>query len=105
MSTAMWGELDQLVYPSHAQTWRSHTCFCQFFRLFSLPGQKAFSFNVGIGQVVRGWDEGMSGMSEGEEARLEMTGDYAYAAAGFPAWGIGPNATLIFDIEILSIAK
>lgn len=76
-----------------------------FFGCFSLSGQKAFSFNVGIGQVVRGWDEGMESMSEGEEARLEMTGDYAYGSGGFPAWGIGPNATLIFDIEILSIAK
>ena len=69
------------------------------------PGQKAFSFNVGIGQVVRGWDDGFMDMKEGEEARLEMTGDYAYGDKGFPAWGIGPNATLIFDVAILSIGQ
>jgi len=32
-----------------------------------------------------------------------MTGDYAYGATGFPAWGIGPNATLLFEVEILEI--
>jgi peptidylprolyl isomerase len=69
------------------------------------PGQKAFSFNVGIGQVVRGWDDGFMDMKEGEEARLEMTGDYAYGDKGFPAWGIGPNATLIFDVAIISIGQ
>jgi len=66
-------------------------------------GQSAFSFQVGLGKVIRGWDEGFLSMSQGEKARLEMTGDYAYGAGGFPAWGIGSNATLIFDVEILSI--
>jgi FKBP-type peptidyl-prolyl cis-trans isomerase len=42
-------------------------------------------------------------MKRGEEARLTCRGDHAYGPKGFPAWGIGPNATLIFDIEILSI--
>jgi peptidylprolyl isomerase len=80
-------------------------CFLAFFFFLQDPGQKAFSFNVGIGQVVRGWDDGLIDMKEGEEARLEMTGDYAYGAGGFPAWGIGPNATLIFDMVILSIGQ
>jgi peptidylprolyl isomerase len=66
-------------------------------------GQKEFAFNVGIGQVVRGWDEGMLNMAMGEAARLTMTGDYAYGAKGFPAWNIPPNATLVFDVEILKI--
>jgi len=69
------------------------------------PGQKVFSFTVGRGQVIRGWDEGCMQMKQGEEARLEATGDYAYGAGGFLAWGIPPNATLIFDIEILSIGQ
>eukprot|EP00771_Trimastix_marina_P000167 gnl/Trimastix_PCT/1176.p2 GENE.gnl/Trimastix_PCT/1176~~gnl/Trimastix_PCT/1176.p2 ORF type:complete len:125 (-),score=34.51 gnl/Trimastix_PCT/1176:18-344(-) len=62
-----------------------------------------FSFRVGLGQVIRGWDEGMLDMQLGERAELTMTGDYAYGAQGFPAWGIPPNATLIFDVEILRI--
>eukprot|EP01113_Clastostelium_recurvatum_P013424 TRINITY_DN1709_c0_g2_i1.p1 TRINITY_DN1709_c0_g2~~TRINITY_DN1709_c0_g2_i1.p1 ORF type:complete len:120 (-),score=24.12 TRINITY_DN1709_c0_g2_i1:96-428(-) len=64
-------------------------------------GQQAFSFNVGLGKVVRGWDEGFMSMQLGESARLTMTGDYAYGAQGFPAWGIPPHATLVFDVEIL----
>lgn len=36
-------------------------------------------------------------MSLGEHATLTCTGDYAYGAKGFPAWGIGPNATLVFE--------
>merc|ERR1711976_449447 len=66
------------------------------------PGQKEFEFNIGLGQVIRGWDEGVAGMKIGESARLTCTGDYAYGAKGFPAWGIGPNATLIFEIDLLA---
>ncbi|KAK2957131.1 putative Peptidyl-prolyl cis-trans isomerase FKBP12 [Blattamonas nauphoetae] len=66
------------------------------------PGQQPFGFQVGVGQVIRGWDEGFMSMKVGECAVLEMTGDYAYGARGFPQWGIGPNATLWFDVEILS---
>lgn len=62
-----------------------------------------FSFNVGIGQVIRGWDEGMLLMQPGETAELLMTSDYAYGARGFPAWNISPNASLLFEIELLKI--
>jgi peptidylprolyl isomerase len=69
----------------------------------TLDDNKPFSFRVGLGQVIRGWDEGMLEMSLGEKSELLMTGDYAYGAKGFPAWGIGPNAALIFEIEMLKI--
>ena len=55
-------------------------------------------------QVIAGWDEGCLGMAVGEVAKLTCSPDYAYGAAGFPAWGIPPNAVLTFDIEILSIS-
>lgn len=42
-------------------------------------------------------------MKKGEVAKLTMTGDYAYGERGFPTWGIGPNATLLFEVEILEI--
>ncbi|KAH7825951.1 putative FKBP-type peptidyl-prolyl cis-trans isomerase [Monocercomonoides exilis] len=67
------------------------------------PGQNIFSFRVGLGQVIRGWDEGFMSMKCGEKAILTMTGDYAYGERGFPAWGIGPNATLKFEVEIVSM--
>ena len=67
------------------------------------PGQQVFAFNVGRGEVIRGWDEGMITLSVGEHSTFTITGDYAYGAGGFPAWGIPPNATLIFEVEMLKI--
>ena len=69
----------------------------------TLDDNKPFAFRVGLGQVIKGWDEGMMQMSVGEEAELTMTGDYAYGPKGFPAWGIPPNATLLFKIQLLKI--
>jgi len=62
-----------------------------------------FSFQVGLGKVIKGWDQGCLTMQLGERAKITCTPDFAYGAGGFPAWGIPPNATLIFDIEILTI--
>jgi len=42
-------------------------------------------------------------MMVGESARITATSEVAYGAAGFPAWGIPPNATLLFDIELLKV--
>jgi peptidylprolyl isomerase len=47
-----------------------------------------FGFNVGLGQVIRGWDDGVMQMQIGETAELLMSADFAYGARGFPAWGI-----------------
>mmetsp|Transcript_2800 Transcript_2800/g.5555 ORF Transcript_2800/g.5555 Transcript_2800/m.5555 type:complete len:113 (-) Transcript_2800:588-926(-) len=66
------------------------------------PGQEPFTFQVGMGQVIKGWDEGVLGMKVGERAKLTCTPDYAYGPGGFPAWGIMPDSTLCFDIEVLS---
>lgn len=62
-----------------------------------------FDFVIGQGQVIRGWDEGVAEMQVGETAELTMTGDFAYGSRGFPDWGIGPNATLVFEIELLKV--
>jgi len=61
------------------------------------------SFNVGLAQVIKGWDEGMMTMKLGEEAELTMTPDYGYGDRGFPAWKIPPKATLTFVIQMLKI--
>ncbi|XP_062178101.1 peptidyl-prolyl cis-trans isomerase FKBP12 [Alnus glutinosa] len=66
------------------------------------PGQKPFSFKIGQGSVIKGWDEGVLGMQVGEVACLRCSPDYAYGSGGFPAWGIQPNSVLIFEIEVLS---
>ncbi|GMY39005.1 peptidyl-prolyl cis-trans isomerase FKBP12 [Fagus crenata] len=67
------------------------------------PGQKPFSFKIGQGSVIKGWDEGVLGMQLGEVARLQCSPDYAYGSGGFSAWGIQPNSVLVFEIEVLSV--
>mmetsp|Transcript_32040 Transcript_32040/g.44412 ORF Transcript_32040/g.44412 Transcript_32040/m.44412 type:complete len:109 (-) Transcript_32040:144-470(-) len=63
---------------------------------------RPFSFVLGTGQVIRGWDEGVVQMSVGQRVNLTCTHDYAYGPKGFPPV-IPPSATLIFDVELLSI--
>ncbi|KAJ1428413.1 hypothetical protein B484DRAFT_329511 [Ochromonadaceae sp. CCMP2298] len=67
------------------------------------PGQEPFTFTIGMGQVIKGWDEGVMSMTLGEVAKITCTPDYAYGAGGFSSWGIMPNATLIFEIEVLKV--
>lgn len=64
---------------------------------------KPFKFTIGHGEVIKGWDEGVAKMSVGQQAKLTCTPDYAYGAKGFPGV-IPPNATLIFDVELLAVA-
>jgi len=66
-------------------------------------GQTSFTFRVGLGQVIKGWEEGVIGMQVGEIAKLHCSPDYAYGAGGFPDWGIMPDSELVFEIEVLSI--
>merc|ERR1712100_575377 len=61
-----------------------------------------FQFTIGVGQVIKGWDEGVIQMSLGQRAKLSITSDYGYGERG--AGGvIPPNADLIFDVELLKI--
>ncbi|ARF58753.1 FKBP-type peptidyl-prolyl cis-trans isomerase [Streptomyces gilvosporeus] len=61
-----------------------------------------FVCDIGIGQLIKGWDEGVPQMSLGERAKLTITPDYGYGARGVPGV-IPPHSTLIFDVELLKI--
>ncbi|KAF9790356.1 hypothetical protein BJ322DRAFT_1098202 [Thelephora terrestris] len=62
----------------------------------------AFKTEIGVGKVIRGWDEGVPQLSQGEKANLVVTSDYAYGTRGFPPH-IPANATLTFEVELLKI--
>ncbi|EPX75207.1 FKBP-type peptidyl-prolyl cis-trans isomerase Fkh1 [Schizosaccharomyces octosporus yFS286] len=61
-----------------------------------------FVCNIGVGQLIRGWDEGVPQMSLGEKAKLTISSDYGYGPRGFPGL-IPPNSTLVFDVQLLAI--
>jgi len=61
-----------------------------------------FSFSLGKGQVIRGWDEGVKGMKVGEKRKLTIPSDMGYGARG-AGNVIPPNATLVFEVELLDV--
>uniref|UniRef100_A0A6I8QQD8 peptidylprolyl isomerase n=1 Tax=Xenopus tropicalis TaxID=8364 RepID=A0A6I8QQD8_XENTR len=85
-----------------------YTCSCYWMlqngRKFdsSRDRNKPFKFKIGRQEVIKGWEEGVAQMSLGQRAKLTCSPDVAYGATGHPGV-IPPNATLIFDVELIRI--
>jgi peptidylprolyl isomerase/FKBP-type peptidyl-prolyl cis-trans isomerase FkpA len=68
----------------------------------SSVGGDPFSFTLGAGEVIEGWDRGVAGMKVGGKRKLTLPPELAYGAAGAPP-EIPANATLVFEVELLGV--
>ncbi len=76
----------------------------QVFDASANHGSQGFTFKLGAGQVIKGWDEGIVGMKEGGKRKLVIPASLAYGDQG--AGGvIPPGATLVFEVELLKVQK
>lgn len=68
----------------------------------SVDRKEPFQFVLGRGEVISGWDLGVARMRVGDKVKLTIPPEHAYGAAGYPG-AIPPNATLVFEVELLEI--
>ena len=71
----------------------------------SVDAGKPFSFKLGAGQVIKGWDEGVQGMKVGGKRELIIPPDLAYGSRAVGGGLIPHNSTLDFDVELLKVTK
>jgi len=69
----------------------------------SVDAHQPFDFTLGKGEVIKGWDEGVAGMKVGGKRQLRIPPELGYGASGTPDGSIPPNATLIFDVQLLAV--
>jgi FKBP-type peptidyl-prolyl cis-trans isomerase len=71
----------------------------------SVDGGRPFTFALGNGEVIRGWDEGIAGMKVGGKRQLRIPPELGYGEGGTPDGTIPANTTLIFDVQLLSVQE
>jgi FKBP-type peptidyl-prolyl cis-trans isomerase len=71
----------------------------------SVDAGRPFTFVLGNGEVIKGWDEGVAGMKVGGKRQLRIPPALGYGEGGTPDGTIPPNSTLIFDVRLLSVQE
>lgn len=70
------------------------------------PGRgEPIDFVLGAGRVIKGWEEGIAGMKIGDKRQLTIPATLGYGASGTPGGPIPPNATLVFDVELMGLRR
>jgi FKBP-type peptidyl-prolyl cis-trans isomerase len=69
----------------------------------SVDAGQPFKFTIGNGEVIKGWEEGITGMKAGGKRQLRIPPSLGYGAEGTPGGPIPPNAALIFDVQLLGV--